>query len=243
MLNRIAVSGGSYEDYIEAVYSTEANRRAESPVYKGGMSCEIVFDEVVSTSQNDDQPLGTLAGKGIVTSKKGGHIEIRVDEPSYIIGIISITPRVDYSQGNDWDMTELDTLADLHKPALDGIGFEDLLQERMAWWGTIYDISTGKWTKLAAGKVPAWINYMSTVNKTFGDFANEKAMFMTLNRRYEMPEGMAAVGIQDLTTYIDPRKYNYNFAENSLEASNFWVQIGAKVIVRRVMSAKIIPNL
>ena len=243
MLNRIAVSGGSYEDYIEAVYSTEANRRAETPVYKGGMSCEIVFEEVVSTAMTDEQPLGTLGGKGTVTNKRGGHIEIRVDEPAYIIGIVSITPRVDYSQGNDWDMTELDTMADLHKPALDGIGFEDLLQERMAWWGTYYDINHDEFVKLAAGKVPAWINYMTSVNKSFGDFANSNAMFMTLNRRYEQPPSPAKSGIMDLTTYIDPSKYNYNFAEQALDANNFWVQIGTKIDCRRVMSAKIIPNL
>lgn len=243
MLNRIAVSGGSYEDYIEAVYTTEANRRAESPVYKGGMSCEIVFEEVVATAKTDEQPLGTLGGKGIVTNRRGGHIEIRVNEPGYIMGIVSITPRVDYSQGNDWDMVELDSMADLHKPALDGIGFEDLLQERMAWWGTYYDVNADKWIKLAAGKVPAWINYMTSVNKAFGDFASSKNMFMTLNRRYEQPLNLLQTGIRDLTTYIDPRKYNYNFAENDLQAQNFWVQIGAKVEARRVMSAKIIPNL
>lgn len=243
MLNRIAVSGGSYEDYIEAVYSIEANRRAESPVYKGGMSCEIVFEEVVATAQTSEQPLGTLGGKGTVTNKRGGQIEIKVDEPSYIIGLVSITPRIDYSQGNDWDMTELITMNDLHKPALDGIGFEDLLQERMAWFGTYYDITADKFVKLAAGKTPAWINYMTAVNKSYGDFANQNAMWMTLNRRYSSPRYVTQTGIQDLTTYIDPRKYNYNFAEQDLEANNFWVQIGAKIITRRVMSAKIIPNL
>ena len=35
----------------------------------------------------------------------------------------SITPRVDYSQGNDWD-NELETLDDLHKPQLDGFGMK-----------------------------------------------------------------------------------------------------------------------
>lgn len=140
-------------------------------------------------------------------------------------------------------MTELVTMNDLHKPALDGIGFEDLLQERMAWFGTYYDVTADKFVKLAAGKTPAWINYMTAVNKSYGDFANQKAMWMTLNRKYTAPNKIADTGIQDLTTYIDPRKYNYNFAEQNLEANNFWVQIGAKIITRRVMSAKIIPNL
>lgn len=247
MLNRIAVSGGSYEDYIEAVYTVETLRRAESPIYKGGLSAEIVFEEVVSTAQTDQDPLGTLAGKGTQTGKRGGHIEIKTDEPGVIIGIASITPRIDYSQGNKWFITEIYSVDDLHKPALDGIGFQDLLQERMAWWGTYFSDETG-WTKLAAGKVPAWIDYMSAVNETHGDFAaDNKCMYMTLNRRYEYPAKKSSEtesnGIQDLTTYINPTKYNYSFADISLTAQNFWVQIGCKVTARRVMSAKMIPNL
>ena len=252
MLNRIAVSGGSYEDYIEAVYSTEAMRRAETPIYMGGMSNEIVFEEVVSTAatttENQQNPLGSLAGKGTQTNKRGGNIEIKVTEPSYIIGLVSITSRLDYSQGNKWDMSELDTIEDLHKPALDGIGFEDLLQERMAWWGSYYN-ANGDLIKMAAGKVPAWINYMTAINETHGDFADEnKTMYMTLNRRYQYRQPNLSghktlQGIIDLTTYVDPTKYNYSFADTTLDAQNFWVQIGMQIFSRRVMSAKIIPNL
>ena len=34
---------------------------------------------------------------------------------------------IDYSQGNDWDMTNIKNMDDFHKPAFDGIGFEDNL--------------------------------------------------------------------------------------------------------------------
>lgn len=246
MLNRVAVSGGSYEDWQEAVYSVKAMRRAETPVYRGGMSAEIMFSEVVSNAATDDEPLGTLAGKGGEHAKKGGKIEINCEEPCFIMGIVSITPRIDYSQGNSWLLTELDNMDDLHKPALDGIGFQDLLQERMAYWGTVYQ--DNEWKKLAAGKIPAWMNYMTAVNETHGDFAEEdKTMFMTLNRRYQFTTGTNAqvikYGISDLTTYVDPAKYNYIFADSSLEAQNFWVQIGIHIIARRVMSAKTIPFL
>lgn len=250
MLNRVAVSGGSYEDYIEAVYSTEAMRRAESPIYMGGMSTEIVFEEVVSQSATEEQPLGTLGGRGTITNKRGGHVEVKVSEPSYIIGLVSITPRIDYSTGNAWDICELDTLDDLHKPALDGIGFEDLLQERGAWWGTWWDNINQQWIKLKLGKTPAWINYMTALNETFGDFADEnKCMYMTLNRRYEMYDQTDRVpspntmGIKDATTYVNPTKYNYTFADTELSAQNFWVQIGMGIECRRVMSAKVIPYL
>ena len=53
MLNRIAISGGSYDDWIDAVYAHEKYRRAESPIYLGGLSKELVFQEVVSNAPSD----------------------------------------------------------------------------------------------------------------------------------------------------------------------------------------------
>ena len=64
-------------------------------------------------------------------------------------------------------------------------------------------------------------------------------MFMTLNRRYEFE----ANGIGDLTTYVDPSKYNEIFAQTQLDSQNFWVQISNRITARRKMSAKVIPNL
>lgn len=249
MMIRVAVSGGTYEDYIEAVYSTEALKRAETPMYVGGMSSEIVFEEVVSTAVSDNSPLGSLAGKGTQSNIRGGAIEIKCNEPCFIIGIASITPRIDYSQGNKWFMTDLDNMADLHKPALDGIGFEDLMAERAAWWGTNLIAGGGinALYRQTLGKVPAWINYMTAINETHGDFAEEnKTMFMTLNRRYEVKEPGGTADDQKLsdpTTYINPTKYNYVFADTALDAQNFWVQIGLGIKARRVMSAKIMPSL
>lgn len=246
MMNRIAVSGGSYRDWIETVYTSNYIERAETPVYMGGMSDEIVFQEVISQSATEQEPLGSLAGRGkLAYNKKGGYLKIKVEEPSYIIGIVSITPRVDYSQGTKWDRN-LQTMNDLHKPALDAIGFQDLITSKMAWWDT-YHTEVDIERKFSVGKQPAWIDYMSNYNRTHGNFASGKSEeFMVLNRSYEMNKETATSEqsiIKDLTTYIDPTKYNYIFADQSLDAMNFWVQIGVDWKARRMMSAKVIPNL
>lgn len=243
MLNRIAVSGGTYYNWIESVYSEDPFKNAETPVYMGGLSKEVVFEEVVSNAETEANsgvnPLGTLAGKGGLSGKhKGGSVTVKVSEPSYIIGIVSLTPRIDYSQGNRWD-TRLRTMDDFHKPSLDGIGFQDLITEQMAWWDTSQDTEGGEILK-SAGKQPAWINYMTNYNRTYGNFADpDKEMFMTLNRKYEFGQD----GIVDLTTYIDPTKFNYAFAQTDITAQNFWVQIGVDMEARRKISAKQIPNL
>ena len=49
--------------------------RCETPVFEGGTSQEIVFQEVISNSATEQEPLGTLAGRGITTNRqRGGHI-------------------------------------------------------------------------------------------------------------------------------------------------------------------------
>jgi hypothetical protein len=240
-LNRIAVSGGTYRDWLETVY-TGGNymERCETPTFEGGVSQEIVFQEVVSNSSSGDEPLGTLAGRGVTTGRqKGGHIRIKVTEPCYIMCICSITPRIDYGQGNTWD-TYLETMDDWHKPALDGIGYQDSLNGERAWW-TDYVTADPDLKRTSAGKTVAWINYMTNVNRTFGNFAPEMSeSFMVLNRNYSISKNKQ---IEDLTTYIDPVKFNYIFADTNLDAMNFWVQTKFDIKVRRLISAKQIPNL
>ena len=240
-LNRIAVSGGTYRDWLETVY-TGGNymERCETPTFEGGVSQEIVFQEVVSNSASENEPLGTLAGRGVTTGRqKGGHIRIKVTEPCYIMSICSITPRIDYGQGNTWD-TYLKTMDDWHKPALDGIGYQDSLNGERAWW-TDYVTADPDLKRTSAGKTVAWINYMTNVNRTFGNFAPEMSeSFMVLNRNYSISNNKQ---IEDLTTYIDPIKFNYIFADTNLDAMNFWIQTRFDIKVRRLISAKQIPNL
>nr|DAL17248.1 MAG TPA_asm: Major capsid protein [Microviridae sp.] len=233
MLNRIAVSGGSYKDWIETVYTTDYYFRAETPVYEGGMSTIIDFEAVVSNSASTasgiEEPLGSLAGRGYNGQKKGGRIKIKVNEPCYIMGIASITPLVDYSQGNDWD-NWLETMDDLHKPQLDGIGYQDLMENKMHGLAK---------PSLAVGKQPAWLDYMTNFNKTYADFAaGEEESYMVLNRIYNVNDNGE---ITNATTYINPKDYTYIFATNTETNRDFWVQIGCGVTARRVMSAAQIP--
>lgn len=236
MLNRIAVSDGTYKSWMETVFSSKYVDRTETPIYYGGMSQEIIFEEVVSTSAAAAEPLGTLAGKGrLAPNKKGGKILIKIDEPSYIIGICSITPRIDYSQGNNFTMN-WKTMNDVHKPALDMIGYQDLTLEKAAWWTETHN-SKGGTSQKTVGKTVAWVDYMTNYNKNYGNFASgENENFMTLDRNYSLET-------KDFTTYIDPAKYNGIFADQSRSAMNFWVQIGVDWKVRRKISAKSIPNL
>lgn len=246
MLNRIAVSGGTYKDWLETVYTGgHYMERCETPMFEGGVSQEIVFQEVISNSATQEEPLGTLAGRGVSHGKtRGSQIKIKVTEPAFIMAISVITPRIDYSQGNEFWVTH-DNMGNLHVPALDGIGYQDSVNWQRAWWD--YKKTSAATYQPAAGKTVAWINYMTNVNKTYGNFANNMTeAFMVLNRNYQYNTAAkfdAKTNITDLTTYIDPVKFNYIFADTSLDAMNFWVQTAFDIKVRRLISAKQIPNL
>lgn len=240
MLNRVAITDGTYQAWREATYGVRSATLPESPIFCGGMQSEIAFDEIVSNAATDEEPLGTLAGRGVATMYKSGRgLKIKCTEPSMIMALGSITPRIDYSQGNKW-WTRLETMDDFHKPTLDAIGFQELIAEEAAAWTTKLDEDYGE-TFQSLGKQPSWIEYTTDVNETYGEFAAGMPLaFMCLNRVYE--EGVDKT-ISNPSTYIDPTIYNSIFAESRLSSQNFWVQVAFDVTARRVMSAKQIPNL
>lgn len=244
MMNRIAISGGSYVDWQEAVWGVRAASMAESPIYCGGMSFDIVFDEIVSNSsgvdsEGNDQPLGSLAGRGTDARHRGGKIKIKATEPSMILAIASCTPYIDYSQGNKW-WNRLETMDDFHKPDLDRIGFQELLTEEFAAADTTV-LDTGKLKYNSVGKQTSWIEYQTDVNETFGDFsAGGPLEWMAFNRKYTYNKTGT---LEDATTYIDPTIYNVAFADVSLATKPLWMQIAFNIEARRVMGAKQIPNL
>lgn len=248
LLNRIAISGGTYRDWLDTVYTAgKYIDRPETPIFIGGMTQYIEFDEIISKSASDtqygSQPLGDIAaiGRG-GRPTNSGHIYYQCEEPGYIIGVMAITPMVDYSQGNDFDLN-LETLDDLHKPALDGIGYQDLIQEQLV--GTTAEYSNfglSSMTQKSFNKTLAWIDYMTNYNKTFGEFAEGGNLdFMVLNRRYNVSSDRSQ--IEDLTTYIDPSKHVEIFADTDLSSQNFWVQTAMNITRRGNYSAKQIPFL
>mgnify|MGYP000162841593 CR=1 FL=1 len=94
MLNRVAITDGTYQAWREATYGIRSATLPESPIFCGGMQSEIAFDEIVSNSATDEEPLGTLAGRGVATMYKSGRgLKIKCTEPSMIMALGSITPR------------------------------------------------------------------------------------------------------------------------------------------------------
>lgn len=241
---RIGITDGTLEEWRELTYGQKTLGKSLKPVYEGGLTKEIVFDQVVSTASTTDEPLGSIASRGQFGSKhKGGYAQIEADEEKLVMVLAKITPRIVYNQGNDWTCN-LKTLEDIHKPALDKIGYQNLITDTMGAFETIVK-TDGTLITYSAGKQPAWQWYRTNYDDALGNMAGTED-YKVFGRSYEaeMPNNPAfPIRIKDLTTYIDPRKYNDVFAISSLDAMNFDLQVGIDATYTNVMSEEVIPNL
>jgi hypothetical protein len=240
LLNRILLSGNTYRDWQEAVYGHRGTGELEIPEWVGGGSSEIVFDEVISTSSAETEALGTLGGRGREHYRNKNIVKVTANEPLFIMGIVSITPRIGYSQGNKF-FFRFNDMNDLHKPELDGIGFQDLLIDELAGGDTIIDEGGNPQIYNSLGKQLAWTEYMTNVDQIHGNFAIEQSEeWMTLNRpiRYN-EEGK----LDRYTTYVDTIMSNIPFATTSIDSQHFWLQLGVDIKMSRVISNNQIPRL
>lgn len=237
---RIGITDGTLEEWRELTYGNKSTGKSLKPVYEGGLTKEILFDQIISTASTADEPLGSIASRGNFGDKhKGGYVQIEADEEKLVMVLVKITPRIVYNQGNDWT-TNLKTLEDLHKPALDKIGYQNLITDTM--FAVETGVNLGSLTTYSAGKQPAWQWYRTNYDDALGNMADTED-YKVFGRSYEAEIRAGQIRIKDLTTYIDPRKYNDVFAVSSLDAMNFDVQVGMDVQMTNVMSEEVIPNL
>lgn len=239
---RIGITDGTLDEWREMTYGQASKNRSLKPVYAGGLSKEILFDMVISTAGTTTEPLGSIASRGTFGSKhKGGYAEISADEEKLVMVLAKITPRLVYNQGNDWT-TDLISLEDLHKPALDKIGYQNLLTDTIAAWETGVTDTLIK-TYHTAGKQPAWQWYRTNYDDALGNMAGTEN-YKVFGREYDgIQDGDGYWRIKDLTTYIDPMKFNDVFADKSLGAMNFDLQMGMEATLNIIMSEEVIPNM
>lgn len=238
---RIGITDGTLEEWRELTYGEVGKSKSLKPVYVGGLSKEILFDMIVSTAGTEEEPLGAIASRGQFGSKhKGGYVQVEADEEMLVMVIAKITPRLVYNQGNDWT-TNLKTLEDLHKPVFDKIGYQNLLTDQIVAGDTQVN-GSGVLTTYSAGKQPAWQWYRTNYDDALGNMADSEN-YKVFGREYEMEKLGVHYKIKDLTTYIDPTKFNDVFAISSLDAMNFDIQVGMETKLTMVMSEEVIPNL
>jgi len=100
-LERNARGGARYTEFLKSHFGVSPrDDRLQRPEYIGGSKSPVIISEVLQTSSTDaTTPQGNLAGHGL-TADRTNVCTYRATEFGYIMGILSVMPRLTYnSQG------------------------------------------------------------------------------------------------------------------------------------------------
>ncbi len=100
MRERMALTDGSYNELIKAMFGHNPRWHDHDVVYCGGDSQPIVFSEVINTASSENNPLGEMAGRGF-TSQNGKTIHVTSDDFGMFMTVLVISGDDVYSQGLD----------------------------------------------------------------------------------------------------------------------------------------------
>lgn len=134
---RMARTDGSYNQMIQAQFQHNPKWHEHSVTYCGGSYQPIVFSEVVQQSADASSPLGTTAGRAI-TSDSGQEIQVRTDDYSIFMTVMTITPDDYYCQGIDRMWSEL-TQAEQYFPILNNLEPQAIKNKELFLTGTDSD--------------------------------------------------------------------------------------------------------
>ena len=88
---RLALTDGSYNQMIEAMFGHNPKWHSHEPMFCGGSTQPIVFSEVINTADTGVSPLGETAGRG-VTSSNNPVIHVRADDFGTYITVLVVVP-------------------------------------------------------------------------------------------------------------------------------------------------------
>lgn len=239
---KMAATGARFDEFVRAEWGVNITNRLDIPVYLKSWSFEIGFDDVVSQSATADEPLGSLAGRGLGGMTDNDAFTFTPEEYGTLAFYMTIEPYPDYYQGND-PMLSKTQFIDRFTPSMDRMGFQPLQIEQLNVVGNISAGdpvvssdgsatafgSLGTWIEdpeMSVGQQPAWQEYKGMVSRVRGDVADE-LRYWTLARDVDAGQ---------YTTYIEPSQFMYAFDDTSADSRPFIVQCGFSIRAKRGIS-------
>lgn len=116
---RLALTDGSYNELIKAMFGHNPQWHNHNAVYCGGTRQPIVFSEVINTAESESAPLGDVAGRAYSVSSNDV-IHVHSDDYGLFMTVLVITPDEYYSQGADKMWTRLQN-AEQYLPILNNL--------------------------------------------------------------------------------------------------------------------------
>lgn len=241
---KLALGDGTFDDFYAAVNGIRADTKATVPQYVGGFSRNLDFQQIRSTAETSEANLGSYAG--YMSQASGGHlVNFFTREPGYLITIMTIYPELTYGGGIDSALLKT-RVEDFYSPDFANIGYQPrLLREIQAFNSILYSSGSlvGKpiyqnfdVTGVAVGYQPAWTEYTTAVNRSYGDLGpgGEKD-FWTFHAPY-VYGGFSF-------DYINPAYFSYIFATKDQSFDNYFVQVGFNIKARRSIPKRLMPSL
>lgn len=181
-MERNARAGVRYKEFLAAHFGiTLRDERAQRPEYCGGSKNPIIISEVLQTSATGltggSTSQGNLAGHGITA---GSNFIGKYTAPEFglMMGILSIMPRTQYSQGinRQW-MRE--TRYDFYFPEFAHLSEQAVLR------GELYASGTSSENNTIFGYVGAYDEMRIKYNQAVGSMAyNQSLNYWTLSREF-----------------------------------------------------------
>lgn len=155
-----------YRKYLKKIYGYDLRSDVvDEPQYLGGSRAEIVFSEVLQTSEGQEGGVGSMYGHGVGKAKQRP-IKFRCPEHGVILGLISVRPRFAYSQGIDRAWSR-ENRFDFFLPDFTDIGMQEVMQKEL--------MATADNAKILFGYTPRFEEYRSRFPKINGMFKKELA--------------------------------------------------------------------
>lgn len=158
---RMLKADGDYSKFIKSNFGFELRSDIiDEPQYLGGSKLNIVFSEVLQTSEGTDGGVGSMYGHGVGRGKQRP-IKFRCPEHGIIIGLLSVRPRFVYHQGIERAWTR-ESIFDFFLPDFTDIGPQEVMQKEL--------YATSDNDSILFGYSDRYSEYRSRVPKICGEF-------------------------------------------------------------------------
>ncbi len=277
LTNLSLFSGTRFDDWQRATWSVKPNARLGIPFFIGSCKSTIAFDEILSnsnavaTGSNASSGLGQAAGRIDDGFSSANHY-FECDTYGLFMVIMTIKPKLFYSRREP--LTRRTDLSDIYHDIYDRVGYQDVMvNEYDSAAGFHFHSFTNKdvygsfsrTDNVAVGSVPAYAEYMTSVDKVSGalspnggSLANWTTSFYGMY--YFDSKGVPHRRLSDFTfssfipidgvssgfrfdSYGDPFTVNNLFSDTSDVAQNFIVSIRHNLFVNRNKQKNILPTL
>jgi len=253
--NKDAMTAGTFKDWVRAHFGVTPKIMDDMPTFCGSYSTSINFEDIRATTTvrdengNIEQALGDKGSSAISYGNSRMH-RIVADRPGYVMVLASITPRVDYFQFAD-RYPFYGKLSDEFRPEFNGIGLQDVLGADLnySWYNPATDVAAQVISydasvdprAVSLGKQPAWIEYMTRVNKIRGTFCTTENSWVLSKNLWDRSNTFDPATINP-PYYVYPSDWNQPFALQDATAQNFLAQFFIRHFVRSTVQKRLLPK-